>query len=68
MPQLKCLGGWGRGLKNATATLSHRYVDWAADVVRGGAVDVVGGGQLRFLLARPKYREKGFLGKTPPAV
>ena len=38
------MGGGGRGLKNATATLSHRYVDWAADVVRGGAVDVVGGG------------------------
>ena len=38
------MGGGGRGLKNATATLSHRYVDWAADVVRGGAVDVVGAG------------------------
>ena len=30
-------------MKNATATLPHKYVDWVADVMRGGPVDVVGG-------------------------
>ena len=51
-------------MKNANGTLPQKYVDWAADVLRGGTVDVNdvvwGGGQLRFFQTRPKNTEKGF--------
>ena len=50
------------GMKNAAATLPHKYVDWAADVVRGGTVDVVGFRQ------GPKTQKKLFFGKTPPPL